>query len=243
LALDRACVDQPRRSSGPANFNPALRLKLPGFWSRLAAGGLFARPFGRFGLGGGGRLALRASEDSDWFNVAIFKIWRRVTDPDYAKGGGTSENGAGGPGESGGSGGGAGLDGPQDVTPVAQPMKEVEDLLKRAAAAGRLPLAECEVLLERLEITPGGEDALFLLVRRMAKDDKSRRVRFGAFFDPLDRRPSGSVVKNAQYAYDEYMAAGANPEAQKRLAALKNWLATPAASGVAGVAELKKNLK
>ncbi|MDR1545163.1 MAG: hypothetical protein LBU12_00300 [Deltaproteobacteria bacterium] len=131
----------------------------------------------------------------------------------------------------------------QQPEPSPASLAEVDALLRRVAASGQpLPMAECEELLARLENTPGAEDALFLLVRRMSKDESKWHLRLGAFFDPLDPRPSGSAVKNVKYAYDEYVAAGVTTESRARIEALVQWLNTPAASRAPGARALKQEL-
>jgi hypothetical protein len=66
------------------------------------------------------------------------------------------------------------------------------------------PDSELEAAVSRLDGQAGSEDAVFLLVRKLAKKSPKYQLRYAEFFDPLDKRSSGSVKKNAKNAYDEY---------------------------------------
>ncbi|MDR0549757.1 MAG: hypothetical protein LBI10_10175 [Deltaproteobacteria bacterium] len=79
------------------------------------------------------------------------------------------------------------------------PLDEARELLRTNAAPQDLAAA-----VARLDGVPGAEDAVFLLLRKLAPTSPALRTRFAAFYDPLDKRPAGSVQKNAKYAYDEY---------------------------------------
>lgn len=84
----------------------------------------------------------------------------------------------------------------------ADPKAEVQGLFRRGAA-----YAEMEAALARYDAQAGAEDAVFLLAMELAPVKPEYRTRLGSFFDPSDPRPSGSIVKNALTAYDEYEAA------------------------------------
>ncbi|MDR1050286.1 MAG: hypothetical protein LBP95_04240 [Deltaproteobacteria bacterium] len=137
----------------------------------------------------------------------------------------------------------AGKPGPaESVVKADSPsLVEVRDLL---SAKPRKSLAEMEEVLGRIDGVEGGEEAVFLLVRAMAREDPRRHVRLGAFFDPLDERPKGGVAPNVMYAYEEYVQAGDVDEAGRRKDALADWTRGPGrtALGVEGVAELTEVL-
>jgi hypothetical protein len=107
--------------------------------------------------------------------------------------------------------------GPANETP---PLEEARELLRRGAGA-----AELEAALARLEQRPGAEDAVFILAKALAPSAPRHRVRYAAFMDPTDTRPTGSIKKDPLAAYDEYeqaRAAGA-PEAAEALDRLRRW--------------------
>jgi hypothetical protein len=95
----------------------------------------------------------------------------------------------------------------------------------------------------------GNEDdaavaVLFAIVREVAKYDPEYRVRLGAFYDPLDDRPS-YVSKNAMTAFEEYTSAeesGAT-SSKARLDALRAWALSEQSEGSPGVEALRQTLK
>jgi hypothetical protein len=115
------------------------------------------------------------------------------------------------------------------------PLEEARELLRRNAGA-----AELEAALARLEQRPGAEDAVFLLAKALAPSAPRHRVRYAAFMDPTDTRPSGSIKKDPLAAYDEYeqaRAAGA-PEAAEALERLRLWAEENAEKDEPGAARL-----
>ncbi|MDR1577324.1 MAG: hypothetical protein LBT86_03700 [Deltaproteobacteria bacterium] len=123
------------------------------------------------------------------------------------------------------------------------PIDAARNLLRTGAANEDLAAA-----VAKLDGQPGAEDAVFLLLRKLAPTSPESQMRFAAFFDPLDSRPTGSVVKNAKYAYDEYEVAkkaGHNQAAERQKALIK-WADANAASGDEGaraLLEWANNLK
>ncbi|MDR1607976.1 MAG: hypothetical protein LBT38_06170 [Deltaproteobacteria bacterium] len=119
------------------------------------------------------------------------------------------------------------------------PLNEARRLLRENASTEELTKAAAA-----LEGQAGAEDALFLIARKLAQTSLEGRMRYAAFFDPLDNRPSGSVAKNAKAAFDEYEAARlkGSDQAAARQEALLDWAETHESSGDAGARELLEML-
>jgi len=115
--------------------------------------------------------------------------------------------------------------GPVSLLP---PLEEARELLRRGADT-----AELEAALARLEARPGAEDAVFLLTKALAPRAVKHRVRYAAFMDPADARPSGSIKKDPLAAYEEYEAAksAGAPEAALALERLGRWAEENAEKG------------
>jgi len=115
--------------------------------------------------------------------------------------------------------------GPVSLVP---PLEEARELLRRGADT-----AELEAALARLEARPGAEDAVFLLTKALAPRAVKYRVRYAAFMDPADTRPSGSIKKDPLAAREEYEAAKAAgaPEAALALERLGQWAEEHAEKG------------
>jgi hypothetical protein len=81
-------------------------------------------------------------------------------------------------------------------------------------------------------------------LRKLAPSSPERRARFAAFYDPLDKRPSGTVTKNAKFAFDEYEAAGkaGYKEAEAKQEALLDWAEANEKSGDPGALALLEML-
>ncbi|MDR2142050.1 MAG: hypothetical protein LBR11_09730 [Deltaproteobacteria bacterium] len=132
---------------------------------------------------------------------------------------------------------------PDEPPPPTQgpllPLDEARKLLRDKA-----PEADLLAAVDRFDGIPGAEDAVFLLLRRLAPTSADRQARFAAFFDPLDQRPSGSVQKNAKDAYDEYELAkkAGDQTATARQEALVNWAKAPENKDNAGARDLLKML-
>jgi hypothetical protein len=114
------------------------------------------------------------------------------------------------------------------------PMQEAQQLVRDGA--GR---ADLEKAFHRYEKDPQAQEAVFLLAKALTKFDNNYHVRLGRFYDPLDTDFSQMDLKNAKYAYDEYLAAGSNSEAKSRIDALKAWLNQPESAGIEGADELR----
>ncbi|MDR1486945.1 MAG: hypothetical protein LBT62_02965, partial [Deltaproteobacteria bacterium] len=117
------------------------------------------------------------------------------------------------------------------------PLQEARKLIQEGADSEQVQEA-----LERFENDPGAMEAVFLLASHLAKTDPKYHVNVGSFYDPLDANPLVAGPKNAMYAYQEYLAAGDDPQAKSRIDALKAWVITPQASQVQGAEELRKAL-
>jgi hypothetical protein len=124
--------------------------------------------------------------------------------------------------------------------PSATPVDEARNLLRGGATEADLAAA-----VDRLDGQPGAEDAVFLLLRKLAPTSPRHRLRFAAFYDPLDGRPSGSVAKNAKYAFDEYEAARKAGErgAVAKQEALLDWAEAHEDSGDEGALALIEMLE
>ena len=124
---------------------------------------------------------------------------------------------------------------PSEPAAKKTPLDEARELLRKNAETGDLAAA-----VARLDGVPGAEDAVFLLLRKLAPTSPALRTRFAAFYDPLDKRPAGSVQKNAKYAYDEYeeaRKAGAE-DVVARQEALLDWAEANENSGDEGAKAL-----
>jgi|GEM_PF-4580673 len=104
---------------------------------------------------------------------------------------------------------------------------EVQNLFRRGA-----PYTELEEAYAKYDGQEGAEDAVFLLAMELANVKPQYRSRLGAFFDPSDPRPSGSITKNATTAFDEYETAkkAGDAEAAAAQARLLEWARDNAAS-------------
>jgi hypothetical protein len=111
--------------------------------------------------------------------------------------------------------------------------EELQALLRAEPPVATGVLEENLALLEQ---KPGSEEDVFLLVRVLSKRDPKYHLRLGAFFDPTDKRPKGSVAPNVKYAYDEYKASG-QPEAQASIDRLAEWARSSVAAGADGLDE------
>ena len=122
-----------------------------------------------------------------------------------------------------------------DPTSGIPPLEEVRELLQRNAGT-----AELEAALTRLDQRPGAEDAVFLLAKTLAPRSPEHRVRYAAFMDPTDTRPTGSIKKNPLAAYEEYKSARAAgvPEATAALDRLRQWAEENAEKDEPGAARL-----
>ncbi len=116
---------------------------------------------------------------------------------------------------------------PSSQGAASGPKAEVAELFRRNAS-----YQELENALARLEGQEGAEDAVFLLLTELAPLKPALQSRLAAFFDPSDPRPSGSIIKNALTAYDEYEAAkqAGDAEAAAAQARLLKWAEGNAAS-------------
>jgi cell division protein FtsN len=119
------------------------------------------------------------------------------------------------------------------------PVDEARKLLREGA-----PEAELVAAVKRLDGQPGAEDAVFIILRKLAPSSPEYRMRFAAFYDPLDTRPAGSVPKNAKHAYDEYEEAkkAGVKSAADRQDALLEWAEAREGSADEGVRELLRVL-
>jgi hypothetical protein len=128
---------------------------------------------------------------------------------------------------------------PKIQNPAKPPLDEARDLLRKGASNADLAAA-----VARLDGQPGAEDAVFLLLRKLAPTSPGHRLRFAAFYDPLDKRPSGTVAKNAKFAFDEYEEArkAGDKEAAARQMALLDWAEANEKSGDAGAKALLEML-
>jgi len=99
-----------------------------------------------------------------------------------------------------------------------------------------------EQAFNRLDNTPGAEDAVFLLAKVLAGRKPQYRMRYAAFMDPADDRPSGSIKKDPLAAYAEYQTAEKNgvPEAGKAMERLRSWVDSQPYSGDANLARFRK---
>ncbi|MDR1086409.1 MAG: hypothetical protein LBP22_16515 [Deltaproteobacteria bacterium] len=130
---------------------------------------------------------------------------------------------------------------PAAVQPAAggTPIEEARRLLREGKPDGELAEA-----VDKLDGTPGAEDAVFLLLRKLARSSPKYRMRFAEFYDPMDKRPTGSIQKNAKFAYDEYDAArkaGAE-QAESRQEALLDWALSNEDTGDPGARALTEML-
>ena len=110
--------------------------------------------------------------------------------------------------------------------PEASALPEIDPLTEARTLLGKQsPQAELEEALTRLDAKEGAEDAVFLLVETMVSIKPEYRTRYASFFDPADPRPSGSIIKDPQMAYDEYEAAknAGDSEAAAKQSALVEW--------------------
>jgi hypothetical protein len=128
----------------------------------------------------------------------------------------------------------------KDAAPVGTPLEQARELLRSNASEADLSAA-----LDRLDGQPGAEDAVFLLARRLAPTSPPRRLRYAAFYDPLDTRPKGTVKPNAKFAFDEYAEAKKAGEeaAASRQEALLEWAKANAKSGDEGALALMELAK
>jgi hypothetical protein len=120
----------------------------------------------------------------------------------------------------------------------AQAAQHARGLLDRGASPDQI-----SAVVKDLEGSDDPEvvSVLFEAVRELAKYDPEFRVRLGAFYDPLDPRPS-SVQKNAGIAWEEYTeASGAGATgARAPIRALRDWANSPAAeSDPEGAAQIR----
>lgn len=108
----------------------------------------------------------------------------------------------------------------EDASKATTPLAEVQALLRNQASP-----AELEEALIRLDAQAGAEDAVFLLAETLADSKPEHRTRYGAFFDPADTRPPGSIIKAPQVAYSEYETAknAGDTEAAQKMDALIEW--------------------
>ncbi len=123
----------------------------------------------------------------------------------------------------------AGETAPPPVAPkTLSPLEEVRELFRRGAN-----LAEMETVMERLDGRDGAEDAVFLLARALADHEPKYRLRCAEFLDPTDTRPTGSIRKNPEAAYDEYELArkGGDENAAQAQARLLEWAKEQAGQG------------
>ena len=117
------------------------------------------------------------------------------------------------------------------------PLEEARRLLREGSPTETLAKA-----LSEYDGQSGAEDAAFLLAKALASRGAEYRTRYGAFFDPSDERPSGSIAKNALTAYQEYEQAAKNGD-QKAAAArdrLLRWAEKEAPKGEPQAQELLK---
>jgi len=117
------------------------------------------------------------------------------------------------------------------------PLAEARELIKEKAAP-----EEMESALNRLDQTPGAEDAVFLLAKVLAGFKPQYRMRYAAFMDPTDERPTGSIKKDFLAAYAEYLTAQKNgvPEAGPALERLRAWVESQSDSGDPNLARFRK---
>lgn len=120
----------------------------------------------------------------------------------------------------------------------SQPLLEARALLARPA-----PPDELRAALERFSGMEGAEDAVFLLLEDLAEHDPALRLRYAAYFDPTDTRPTGSIEKDPEAALREYRRAQVDGalEAAEALRNLLTWAEEQAADGNPAAAQLLEN--
>ncbi len=89
-------------------------------------------------------------------------------------------------------------------------------------------------------------DARFLLAEELANRGNAEAMAVvGTFYDPSHTAPSGSIVKDAEQAFNNYSAAkkAGHPGMDERLDSLKKWLEKQAADGSADARRLLDSWK
>lgn len=120
------------------------------------------------------------------------------------------------------------VEGEQPAYNGPPPLQEARELLRREA-----PAQELRDAIQRFSTLRGAEDAAFLLIEELAPRDPAMRLRYAAYFDPTDKRPTGSIGKDPEAALREYRKAEAEGalEAREALSRLKSWAEREAAAG------------
>jgi len=125
---------------------------------------------------------------------------------------------------------------PPTYTPDAPVLEKARDALKK----GITP--EGALALEKsLPESPERADAAFLLLEYAADSGNAEAaLAVGRYYDPTEKQPSGTIRKNPETAYDWYRIAlkGGQPEAQRRLEQLHQWLEEQARQGSRQAREL-----
>lgn len=106
--------------------------------------------------------------------------------------------------------------------------------------------AESVRIAKGLLADEGGADAAFLLAEDAAeKGDAEAMLLTGRFYDPTDKSPSGSIIKDAQQAFFWYQQASraGRQEAAPRLEALRAWAESEAAKGSAEAREILQRFR
>jgi hypothetical protein len=125
---------------------------------------------------------------------------------------------------------------PPSYTPDAPVLEKAREALKK----GITP--EGALALEKsLPESPERADAAFLLLEYAADSGNAEAaLAVGRYYDPTDKHPSGTIRKNPETAHDWYRIAlkGGQPEAQRRLEQLRQWLEEQARQGSRQAREL-----
>ena len=130
---------------------------------------------------------------------------------------------------------------PEAIPPPLAPMEQARQFLRGNGSA-----ADGLALSRTLPQTPEGRDAAYLLLEAAAEQGQPESMlELAAFYDPLDTNPKGSILPDAEQAWEWYGKAeqAGKIEAAGRKQALRAWLEDEVGKGSAAAKDILARIK